>query len=496
MPPRDGTASAVPFLFPALLAAITAVALLRVAATWRVFAQTFDEPAHVACGVEIATTGRYTLEPQHPPLSRIFIGLGARLAGATLPPRGTVWQRGNAILYARDYLTTLAAARAGVLPFLAIIIATTAFWARRLYDEWTALLAAFFVSTTPQLLAHAGLATTDVAVAAMVLVALFAVSLWLDHPTVGRAVLFGLASGLAVAAKFSALLFLPAGVVALVLAVRARPRRWLPLPESRRHIVLVGAAFALALWAAYLFSPDAPARIVEGLRVAIAHEQGGHPAYLLGRNSQTGFWYFFVVAFAVKIPLAMIALALAAPILSRRVSEPLAVILAFFLVTMPVNVAIGFRHILPIVPFAAMLAAEGAMWLVRRRWRVAAALLIAWHLVSTTLTHPDYLAYFNELAVAQPDYFLVDSDLDWGQDALRLAAAADAPLTVAYFGTADLRRHLRVPFRYLRPNEQPHGWIAVSETVLRKGKPPGRFAFLDGVPYTRIGKSIRLYYRR
>jgi 4-amino-4-deoxy-L-arabinose transferase-like glycosyltransferase len=490
MPSRNGTASAVPFLFPALLAAITAVALLRVAATWRVFAQTFDEPAHVACAVEIATTGQYMLEPQHPPLARIFIGLGARLAGARLPPRGTVWQRGNAILYAGDYLQTLAAARAGVLPFLAIIIATTALWARRLYGEWTGLLAALFVSTTPPLLAHAGLATTDVAVAAMVLLALYFASLWLEEPTAARALLFGLASGLAVAAKFSALLFLPAGVLALLVT----PASSRQPAGSRRSLILAIAAFALALWAAYLFSPHAPARLLEGLRVALAHERGGHPAYLLGRNSPNGFWYFFLVAFAVKMPLAMIALMLVAPALSRRITQPLAITLAFFAVTLPVNVAIGFRHILPIVPFAAMLAAEGTM-LLARRWRVAAALLLVWHLASTTFAHPDYLAYFNEIAAPRPDYFLVDSDLDWGQDALRLGAAADAPLTVAYFGTADLRRHLRVPFRYLRPGEQPRGWIAVSVTILRKGKPPGRFAFLDGVPFAMIGRSIRLYYR-
>src|SRR6476619_6290085 len=101
MRPRNGTASAVPFLFPAVLAAMTLIALARVVATYRVFGQTFDEPAHVACGVEIATTGRYTLEPQHPPLARIFIGLTAH---ATLPDRGTVWQRGNAILYSGDYV--------------------------------------------------------------------------------------------------------------------------------------------------------------------------------------------------------------------------------------------------------------------------------------------------------------------------------------------------------------------------------------------------------
>lgn len=479
MQQRDGTASAVPFLFPAIVAALTLIALGRVAATYRTFGQTFDEPAHIACGVEIATTGRYTLEPQHPPLARILIGLTAH---ATLPDRGTVWQRGNAILYAGDYIRTLSAARSGVLPFLAIAIVTTALWARRLYGDRVAMLATLFVSTTPPLLAHAGLATTDAAAAAMTLFALYRFSRWLDG---GSAILFGVALGLAFTAKFSALLFVPAGMIAIALVRRPR--------IGWRQLVVVAVAALLTTWAVYAFSLDAPRQILEGLRVARAHEQGGHPAYLLGRNSPTGWWYFFLVAFAVKMPLATIILLL---IGARRMSEPLAVVIAFFLVTMPVNVAIGFRHLLPIVPFAAIVAAQGAALI---RWRAVAGLLVAWQVASTTLAHPDYLAYLNEIARRQPDYFLVDSDLDWGQDVLRLADASESngqPITVAYFGTADLRRHLRVPFRYLRPGEEPRGWIAVSETILRKGKPPGRFAFLDGVPYTMVGKSIRLYFRR
>src|SRR5437763_2062214 len=153
---RNGTASAVPFLFVIVL-----VALVRVAATYAVFGQTFDEPAHIACGVELATTGRYTLEPQHPPLARWAIGLTAHTA---LPDRATVWQRGNAILYAGKYVRNLAAARAGILLFLALAIVVTWSWSRRLYGDGVALLAALLVSTTPVLLAHAGLATTDAAV--------------------------------------------------------------------------------------------------------------------------------------------------------------------------------------------------------------------------------------------------------------------------------------------------------------------------------------------
>jgi len=140
-----------------------------------------------------------------------------------------------------------------------------------------------------------------------------------------------------------------------------------------------------------------------------------------------------------------------------------------------------------------MLGAAGLL-----RWRIPAIALSAWLLIATTLAHPDYFAYFNEAALGRADFFLVDSDLDWGQDVIRLSRAVDTrtqPLTIAYFGTADLRRHGLPPFHTLRPGEEPYGWIALSVTILRKGRPPGRFDFLANVPYTMIGKSIRLYYR-
>jgi hypothetical protein len=494
---RLGTASAVPFLLA--LTAIVLVALLRVAATYHVFGQVFDEPAHVACGVDFVSTGRYVLEPQHPPLARLAIGLTARAANPA--GGGTPWERGNAILYAGDYRHNLARARSGVLLFLFCTIVVTWSWARRLYGDRIALLAALFVSTTPVLLAHSGLATTDAAVAAMTLLALDRFSRWRSAMTPGNALLLGAAVALAVTAKFSALLFLPAGFAAILLSSpRAIP--WREPAFARRLLIsamLAMLTFGITVWAVYLFSPDAPARLSEGLRIALAHEQNGHPGYLLGHVSSNGFWYFFLVAFAVKTPLAMIVLLIAAAA-RGKLDEPAAIAAAFFLVTMPVHINIGLRHLLPVVPFVAMLAAAGAGHLARRRaGLVIATLLVAWHLGSTSWAHPNYLSYFNEIAAHSPDYFLVDSDLDWGQDILALGSAAGAdtqPLTIGYFGTADLHRHMHVPFYYLHPGEQPFGWIALSETIFRKGTPPGRFAFLDDVPYTMVGTSIRLYFRR
>ena len=42
-------------------------------------------------------------------------------------------------------------------------------------------------------------------------------------------------------------------------------------------------------------------------------------------------------------------------------------------------------------------------------------------LVASVRAHPDYIAYFNELARGRPELVRVDSDLDWGQNFDRLA---------------------------------------------------------------------------
>src|SRR5205807_1518319 len=69
--------------------------------------------------------------------------------------------------------------------------------------------------------------------------------------------------------------------------------------------------------------------------------------------------------------------------------------------------------------------------------------LVFWQLSTLGTAYPDYLPYFNE-AVPHPERVLVDSDLDWGQDLrrleLRAAQLGIAKLSIAYRGTADLKR--------------------------------------------------------
>ena len=151
----------------------------------------------------------------------MLLALGPYLAGArsfgTPPPNGT--QEGLDILYSGGrYARYLTLARAGVLPFLALLLLATWLWARRLFaSQGAALLSVLLLASVPAVLGHAALASLDVAAAATCLLALYALQLWVVSARLRDAALFGLAAGLAVGTKFSAVPFIGLALPALAL---------------------------------------------------------------------------------------------------------------------------------------------------------------------------------------------------------------------------------------------------------------------------------------
>jgi hypothetical protein len=119
------------------------------------------------------------------------------------------------------------------------------------------------------------------------------------------------------------------------------------------------------------------------------------------------------------------------------------------------------------------------------------------------VAHPDYLAYFNECAGRHPEQIAVDSNLDWGQDLLRLQNVMQQEkighLYLQYFGWTDWTSHDP------RVDELPRalhvkGWVAISEQELVFGGPNNRgdgYQWLRAYrPVRQVGKSIRLYFIR
>lgn len=526
---------------------LTTIAVARIVSTWRHTAQTSDESPNIACGMQWLDLGRYDYGPFHPPLARTAIAASLYMHGyraQNLPDR---WNEGNAILHSRnDYWSALKYARAGVLPFFILACVWVWLWSKRLLQGWTALVPLLLFTNTPAVLAHASLATTDMAVAAGICGALFAFTVWLDHPSPLSAVLLGATFAAAFLSKFSALLFVPVGCLAIVLLYRPRMK---PLLTSAPIAVILTASL---VWAAYGFSfgrttahlsedaagqtsliskiptrtlrliettPVPAPEIIDGIWSVQNHNEAGHAAYLLGRNSLYGWWYFFPVALIVKTPLGLLLLATAGALLlavrraDRRAFAPFGSAAAILLACLPANLNIGVRYVLPLYPMLAIAAGVGCVSLWRSSRlpitaRVLSVSLGAWTVVSTARAHPDYIAYFNELAGSHPENILVDSDLDWGQDLQRLASELKR-LNVRYIHMDCLYtgdgRELDLPaWDGLQPYKPETGWVAVSFTPLkshawvtaqRAGRHDSPYAWLNAYkPHSRVGRSILLYY--
>ena len=506
------------------------LAAARIVSTYRYIAQTSDETPNIACGMQYLDLGRYDYGAFHPPLARLAIAVGPYLYGARAQKLADRWQEGNAVLNSTPRPTkALALARLGILPFFLLAATVVWLWGRRLFGEWGALAAVFLFTNTPPVLAHAGLATMDMAVGAGVATALYTFTRWLEEPSWKRSVLFGAGLAMAMLTKFSSILVVPVCLLALIALYRPswRGRNWAWIPVAlvliwgvyrfsfgpmTEHVVR-DAADQGGIWARippgllhFVESTPVPApQILDGLWQVHNHVEGGHTAYLLGRHSFHGWWYFFPVALSVKVPLGLLLLA-AIGACSRKARVPAVLCAVILLVNLPTSLNIGARYMMPLFPLLALTGAGGAIWLWSRK-REAAVVLLLWNAVSAALAHPDYIAYFNELAGSHPERILVDSDLDWGQDMKRLADELHrrgvSYLHMACFYTGDDTRLGLPNWDGLEPYQPVKGWVAVSQTMLhnygwmvaqQRGRQDLAFAWLDRYqPVARVGKSILLY---
>lgn len=521
----------------AIVLVLIAVATIRVALTYSVFSHAIDEPMQLAGGMEWLDRHTYGIEPHHPPLARVMTALGPYLIGERSHGHRYIFPEGYAILFARgQYERVLTLARIGILPFLWVASLTVYAWSRRHFSAAVSVMAVLLFTQLPAILAHAGLATTDLAVTAFVGATVYTTLVWLEEPTLRHVLLAGGCLGLAVLSKFSSLVFIPAALLIMLVwyVVTERPSfgTLCALAVSRLALLPLGlAAASLVVWAGYHFAfgkvhfadlrLPAP-ELYRGISEVIEHNRTGHISYLLGERRETGWWYFFPVALAVKTPLPFLFLALGGAVVAARRKTaarwPLACAVGILLCALPSRINLGTRHILAVYIGLAIVAAVFAVDRLRD-WRTngamagAVAALLLWLIASVGLSHPDYLAYFNASAGSEPEKILVDSDLDWLQDIKRLAkrlrevGAQEVAFLPPSFGPVE-RDIARVflgnmgfpPVRDLDPLAPSPGWNAVSLTLLktlRLGLPEQQrqAPWPEAIkPTERVGRGILLYY--
>jgi 4-amino-4-deoxy-L-arabinose transferase-like glycosyltransferase len=533
---------------------------------------TIDEQNHIARGLAFLRTGDPRLSLEHPPLINLLSALPLlTMPELRLPTDHPSWERPEGWYEFADlFLWQYNAADAdrivflARLPivFLALALALAGFsFARLMWGRPAALVALGLFLFEPNLLAHGRYTTTDMG--GILFTFFTTLLLWRLWAAGGRwswrGVLgVGLAMGAAFGSKLSALGFLPVWLLLAALPLypsgaaqwgRGALRRALQLAAAA--LISVGVVWAIFGFQWGVYDVGGPLSFLDGARgpaptyvagvgqILALTGEGGRPAFLLGQVSDSGFVSYFPVAFAVKTPLVLLVLiAVAAVVLlyqrptRARAAFLLVAAVSFFVLTMFSALNIGYRHALPALPYLLVLAAglahgqqNGVTASERnlrgqpaRRWIAVGGVMI---LLATTLwIHPHYLSYFNRIAGGPQNGYkvLTDSNIDWGQDLIRLKewmVANDVPaVNLAWFGTADpahydiaytplpglgrdefFRRWWDVPFNRLAPEPGVYA-ISVSNLAEMPLRPEEKTVFAwfrDHPPDARIGYSILIY---
>lgn len=403
----------------AFQAGMVALFLLQCAHGLATLSGTADElGAHLPAGILYWKSGSFSGGVANPPVGQLLVAAGPVITGSGDHPL-------------REAPADLLPARIPNVLLGAALVLLVGLLAREVGGPLAGLAASAATALSPDLIAHSCLATLDLPVTAFAVFSGWLAWRWARDPRGSLLLAFALAVGTASGIKLTALHLIPA------ISLGAWLLPGTPGERTRRAGTLGLAAVAgvvLVAWASFGLGParwGLPADWVQAVLEKWEHGREGHLSYLLGERSAQGFPHYFLVALAVKTPLAILAGALAGSIALLR-SRPSAArrefvafvigpaVWIFLAMSLVHRVDIGLRHVLPAIPAVLAVAGVGWAWLWQRRGaaRGAAVLLVLSLAVTAARISPHHLSYFHELAGGpeRADRILVDSNLDWGQD--------------------------------------------------------------------------------
>ncbi|MGM0487599.1 MAG: ArnT family glycosyltransferase [Planctomycetota bacterium] len=452
-------------------------------------------------------------------------------------------------------------------------------WATRLYGRLAGVVAAVLWATCPYVLGHGCLVGSDVAAGVVGAAAVYSFGRWLRNAQWLQAIIAGVVLGFAELCKFTLLVFYPLlPILWFVYRLSGGPSATVSPREWLRQCVMLAAILVISVYVincGYLFEGSLwrlerfqfksvmfsgckslaaapaegtnrftetwlgklrvplPAAMVQGIDEQRFDFERGLPSYLRGKWKRHGWWYYYLYALAIKMPLGtlvLMVLAVGATFVGhgRRISwrDEMVVVLSGVAVLMFVSSQTGFsihsRYVIPVLPFLFVCVSKVA-WLLElgaftpTRIGVAAIIVasLMWSVFSSLWSYPHSLSYFNELVRGPKNGggHLLDSNIDWGQDLLYLkdwldehpevildgmacyssyppsfVGIARAPLPPPWCDTHTQRSSRSIA------NAGPRvGWFAISITHLNRADQRYR-SFRRLEPTAMAGYSIYIYH--
>lgn len=376
------------------------VILLVLNALW--MSPTLDEPAHVVAGISHLRMGDFSLYRVNPPLIRVVAAVPSLLAGYAMDFPEVLndalsrneFRLGEQFVEEnrRRSLWLVTLGRWACVPFSVLGAITCFLWGRALYGQRSGLLASGLWCFSPLILGHAALLTPDAPAAALGMLACYTFWLWLKHPTWQRTIATGIILGLAELSKMTLILFYPLWPV-LWFIYRWNERSTMNFSRWRSEGVMLIARMLIGLYVinfGYLFTGsfvplneyvfksemlgaipnesdsgnhfknswmgELPVPLPYDYVLGIDHQQRDFehfwgPSYLRGQYQQRGWWYYYLYALLVKIPLGTLGLLILAVYcrLKRLYPKPafrdeIVLLAPALFVLMVVSSKTGFSH--------------------------------------------------------------------------------------------------------------------------------------------------------
>jgi hypothetical protein len=495
---------------------------------------TVDEQSHLFRGVAYLQEGATHFLLGHPILASAISALPLLTEpDLRLPLDSPAWEAGDWSVAGDAFLWQLndnpqRLLFLGRLPviWLTLLFGALVFrWGHELGGRGAALLALWLLLLDPNVLANGRFITGDLAVALFFALTIYGYWRWASgrgQQTVNL-LLAGAGLGLAGATKFNAALLLPIlGVMGLYLARRRRSAR--PLLA----LLAAGLIGWVVIWLVYGLAvrPLPGGAFWNDLFWELQYFGKPHGAYLSGEYSTDGWWYYFIIAFLLKTPFPTLFLLFLALVTYRpSFSIPNSALFllwpagAYFGFSLTSSLNIGYRYLLPMLPFLLLFTAVTLTQLPWRKKWVGGGTAVAsgWLLIIVLVIWPDYIPFFNLLAGGRGWQMLSDSNVDWGQDLPALVEwqqVQGEPLYLSYFGTAHPSAYglafTPLPTwapgpeqgnpaqQVFNPTNPAPDWYAISVTNLHGvvlGENRDMYAwFRQQMPELRIGGSIFVYY--
>lgn len=556
------------------------IALLAISA-W-LHSPVIDEVPHLPSGISHWQLGRFELYRVNPPLVRMVAAVPVMLAGAK-----TDWAHyvegngvrpianvGNDFLYANGESVTwyYTLARWACIPFSIIGAVTCLRWASEVFGQVPGHLALGLWCFSPNILANAALITPDAGATALGVLCSFFFWKWLKQPSWNIAFLAGTTLGLAELTKTTWILLFglwPAIWLCVALVRRHAPAT---IPPARQLAVILGVAlYVLNLGYGFdgTFTRLGDFRFVSK---ALSHQGLNQPgesrvnrfdgtwlgsvpvpfprqyvigidlqkrdfenrlwSYLRGQWQRGGWWYYYLYAMAIKVPLGtwmLVGMAVACWFAGRwkamSVADEMALLVPPVTILLFVSSQTGFSHhlryVLLIFPFlfiwvsrVAACSRQGPTWL-----KLAASVAVIWSVGSSLLYFPHSLSYFNELVGGPKNghRHLDNSNTEWGQDLLLLrqwmaSHPETGPVAIDVFTRC---RPEQVGISHRTPTTAKGTSEPGSHPAARHAEESGKFGpwpgwhvigvnllhcrsrqyeyFLDFAPVDRIGYSMNVY---